>query len=239
MFWRKKNTAPASNTGGVQEIQPAVAPEGDREPILELAKKKKEKLPGAKRLTKAIMQHLTDQYRMDEDMTNALHIVMRKMPEKEKGYTYRVFDTEEAEAISFPIRDYTDLDRHPELILYEGSIDEDSGHIEMTERRKLEYDVPLLTVKEITEKIENLAEPGSSVFFYQARGPGAGGPLGRGAAIVELNPEYKNKKVSKYIVYTSNMVGKNLVGERRKLWRSNNIDKIAEWIKYAHHKRAY
>ncbi len=35
------------------------------------------------------------------------------------------------------------------------------------------------------------------IFFYQARGPAVGGPLGRGAAIVEINPNSSGKKEKK------------------------------------------
>jgi len=99
--------------------------------------------------------------------------------------------------------------------------------------------VPLFTETEIQQKIEALAEPGSTTFFYQARGPAVGGPLGRGAAIVELNPDYLTKKGRKYIVYTANVVGMEPAGKRQKLFGSNKPKEIAKWIKEAHHKRAY
>ncbi|MFC1863205.1 hypothetical protein ACFL1Z_04545 [Thermodesulfobacteriota bacterium] len=190
-------------------------------------------------LSQAIEQYLIQKHKMDAEVINALNIVMMKSPQRKKVLDFRVFDTEEAEAIKVTIKDYVSLNTHPELILYDGWIDEDSNHVEMTEKRAVEHNVPLLTTTEIKQEIEALNEPGSTVFFYQARGHAYGGPLGKGALIVELNPAYKERKVSKYIIYTSNMVGKNLVGESRRLWRSNSAEKTAELIKVAQHRRVY
>lgn len=239
MFWRKKNIVRASDGVAGQETKKKAGPEGDLESGLKVVKQKKEKLPGARPLPKVITRYLVDQYKIDEDMTKVLNMVMIHHPEKEKAFHFRIFDIEEAAALNFPVKDYAALNTHPELILYEGRVDRDSDQVEMNEKRKMEYDVPLLTKSEIKEKIEGLREPGSTVFFYQARGPAAGGPLGRGAAIVELNPELKNKKALRYIVYTSNMFGRELVGPRNKLWQSNDAERIADWIQDSHHKRAY
>ena len=98
---------------------------------------------------------------------------------------------------------------------------------------------PSLLIAEILQRIEALSEPGSQVFFYQARGPAVGGPLGRGAAVVELNPDYLTKKGKKYIIYTANVVGMEPVSKRQKLYDSNKPKDIAKWVKTAHHKRAY
>ena len=109
--------------------------------------------------------------------------------------------------------------------------------MELEEKKKVSYDVPLFTEPQIRQKIEALSEPGSTVFFYLAQGPTWGGPLGRGAAVVELNPNYPKKK--KYILYTANVDGMEPVGKGQKLFDSNKAKEIASWIKNAHHKRLY
>jgi len=111
--------------------------------------------------------------------------------------------------------------------------------VQLEEKKKVSYDVPLFTETEILQKIEALSEPGSTVFFYQARGPAAGGPLGRGAAVVELNPNYPGRKAKKYIVCTANVVGMEPVDKRQKLLESDKPKEIAKWIKEAHHKRSF
>ena len=39
------------------------------------------------------------------------------------GYDVRVFDKTKAEAVKIKVEDYTSLDTHPELILYEGYVE--------------------------------------------------------------------------------------------------------------------
>jgi len=199
---------------------------------------KVEKLPGPKPMPGLVEKHLIAEYKMDPDLVRILKAVVRKSPKAEKAFDCRIFDQSEAEASEVQIKDYTSLDGHPELILYEGWFDEQSKRVELGEKKKLIYDVPLFTEAEIQQKIEALTEPGSTVFFYQARGPAVGGPLGRGAAIIELNPDYPTKG-KKYIIFTANVVGMEPVSNRQKLYDSNKPKEIAKWVKEAHHKRAY
>ena len=86
---------------------------------------------------------------------------------------------------------------------------------------------------------DELSKPGNLVFFYQARGSAHGGPLGMGAAVVELNPSYLEKKGGKYNIYTADVVDMQPMGKGQKLFDSNNPKDIAHWIKDAHHKRMY
>jgi len=48
--------------------------------------------------------------------------------------------------------------------------------------------------EDIQKKIESLTKPGDTVFFYIGPSPNKGGPLGGGAAVVELNPNYPGAK---------------------------------------------
>jgi hypothetical protein len=241
MFWKKKQVAVAPVSDG-----PAVATEAKpSEAKVEVSPKKKvegskiEKLSGPRRLPEFVEKHLVANYKWDAELVRILKAVVRKRPQAEKAFDCRIFDESDAEAIEIRIKDYTYLDGHPELILYEGWFDEESKRVELVEKRKMSYDVPLFTEAEIRQKIEALSESANTVFFYLARGPAAGGPLGRGAAIVELNPGYSQKKGKKYIIYTANVVGMEPVAEKNKLFDSDKPKEIAKWIKDAHHKRMY
>jgi len=97
-------------------------------------------------------------------------------------------------------------------------------------------DIIILTKEEIQRKIEGLSEPGSSVLFYLAGSPASGGPLGRGAAVVELNPNYPGEKQKKYILYTANVEGTEPVGKGQKFLESDKAKDLASWIKNRHWK---
>lgn len=200
---------------------------------------KVEKLSGPRPIPGLVEKRLIADYKMDPDLVHIFKAVVRSSPKAEKAFDCRIFDESEAEAGGVKIKDYISLDGHPELILYEGWFDEGSKQVELIEKKRTSYDVPLFTEVEIQQKIEALSELGSTVFFYQARGPAVGGPLGQGAAIVELNPNYPAKKGEKYIIYTANVVGMEPVSNRQKLYDSNKPKEIAKWIKQAHQKRMY
>lgn len=95
----------------------------------------------------------------------------------------------------------------------------------------VDYTGVIFTIDEIRQKIEGLSEPGSTVFFYLSGGPTSGGPLGRGAAIIELNPGYPGKGQKKYNVYTALVDEKLALGKRSLLWKSDKAEQIAGWVK--------
>ena len=100
-------------------------------------------------------------------------------------------------------------------------------------------DVRIFTEAEIREKVEALTEPNSTVFFYVAGSPCSGGPLGRGALVVELNPAYPGNKQKKYIVYATDIEGLEPVGQKRRLFDSDKTKQVAHYIKESHHKPYY
>jgi len=213
---------------------------GEKKAVIEKPPQPKvEKLPGPKPIPGLVEKHLIAEYKMEPALAQILKAVARRSPKAEKAFDIRVFDKSEALAKKVQVNDYTTLDEHPELILYEGWFDEGAKHVELEEKKKVIFDVPLFTETEILQRIEALSEPGSTVFFYQARGPAVGGPLGQGAAIVELNPNYLEKKGKKYNIYTADIVDMQPVGKGEKLYDSNKPKEIAKWVKDAHHKRAY
>jgi hypothetical protein len=233
MFWQKKQTSSTA-------VKEPRAEKGVKltDVKAEAKKPKTEKLPGPRPIPGPVGTHLMTEYKLSANLVQILKAVVHKRPQGEAAFDIRIFDQSEADAKEMQIRDYTTLNEHPDLVLYEGWFDEDTKHVEMTEKRKVSSDVPLFTEAEIQRKIEALSQPGSTVFFYQARGPAYGGPLGKGAAIVELNPNYP-KKGKKYNIHTANVVGTEPVAHWQKLFDSNKSAEIAKWIKDAHQQRMY
>jgi hypothetical protein len=109
----------------------------------------------------------------------------------------------------------------------------------LEEKKKVNWDIPILAQAEIQQKIEAISEPGNTVFFYMATGGNNGGPLGMGAAVIELNPNYPGKKQKKYIVYTADVIDMQPVGKGNKLFDSDKPKEIGRWVKDGHHKRMY
>lgn len=241
MFWKKKHMEAelvSTGTTTVAGVTPS-ATKDEAAPQKRVESPKVEKLPGPRQIPGVVEKYLIAEYKMDADIVRILKSVIRRRPQAERAFDCRIFDQPEAEANEVEINDYNTLDQHPDLILYEGWFNEDSKQVEMAEKRKVSFDVPLFTEAEILQKIEALSEPGSSVFFYQNAGPAAGGPLGRGAAIVELNPNYPGKKQKKYIIYTASVGGMEPIAKRNKLYVSDKPRELAKWIKQAHQKRMY
>jgi hypothetical protein len=237
MFWKKKQMAISPGTVETAGPTPTVKePPAKQDKV---SKSKTEKLPGPRGIPDFVGKYLTAEMKMDPSLVPIYKIVVRKRPQTERAFDCRVFDTAEAEANNTMIKDYTSLDTHQELIIYEGWFDEASKHVELKTKRETAQAVPILTEAEILQKIQALSEPGSTVLFYQARGPAVGGPLGRGSVIVELNPNYPGKKGKKYIIYTANVVGIEPVAKREKLFDSDKLKDIAKWVKEGHHKRMY
>jgi len=199
----------------------------------------KEKLTGPQAIPDLIQKHLATEWKMNPDLVNLLKALLRKNPNGEKSFHIRIFDELEAKAKKVQVKDYTSLEEHPDLTIYEGQVDEAARQVNLEEKKKVIWDVPLFTQEEIQKKIEALPEPGSSVFFYQARGVGAGGPLGMGASIIELNPKYPGKMQKKYIVYSANVIDMQPAGKGQKLFDSDKPKEIASWVKERHLKRVY
>ncbi len=200
---------------------------------------KKEKLSGPREIPATVQNYMVTEMKMDPDLVKLLKAVIYKKETGEPTVNIRIFDEAEAVAKKVKVLDYTTLDEHSDLIIYEGWLDEKSKQVRLDEKKKVDWDTPIFTQSEIEQKIEALKEPGSSVFFYMARGSGHGGPLGMGAAVVELNPDYPGKKQKKYNIYTADVIGKEPVGKGQKLFDSDKPKDIARWIKEAHHKRLY
>ena len=200
--------------------------------------KEEGKLSGPKEIREPVRNYLVAERKMDPDLVKLLKAVERKSTTG-AGFNIRVFDDSEAIAKKVQVKDYTSLDECADLIIYEGWFDEGAKQVKLEEKKKVNWNIPIFTQAEIQQKIEGLSEPGSTVFFYMARGSAHGGPLGMGAAVIELNPNYPGKKQKKYNVYIVDVVDMQPVGKGEKSFDFEKPKDIARWIKGAHHKRIY
>lgn len=198
-----------------------------------------EKLPKPKALPGIVATHLEKDKIIDPDLVKILLCVVKKKEVGDKAFDIRIFDEAETTVKKVKVNDYTTLDEHPNLVIYEGWYDEHLKKVELEQKKRFCEPVTIFTEPEIRQKIEALNQPGSTVYFYLARGPTFGGPLGRGAAVVELNPHYPGKKQKKYIIYTADVDGMEPVGKGTKLYDSDKSKEIATWIKDGHQKRIY
>ena len=201
--------------------------------------KEQGKLSGPKEIPGPVQNYLVAERKMDPDLVKLLKAVVRKNATGETAFNIRVFDQSEGLAKKVEVKDYTSLDDCPDLIIYEGWFDERSKQVKLEEKKRVNWDTTILTESEIQQKVEGLSEPGSTVFFYMARGSAHGGPLGMGAAVIELNPNYPGKKQKKYNVYIVDVVDMQPVGKGQKSFDFDKPKDIARWIKGAHHKRMY
>jgi hypothetical protein len=229
MFWKHKQS---------KEVDLAASKETP-ELMHKESVKQVEKLRGPQVIPDLVQKYLVAQMKMDPELVKLLKAVMRKSTSQERALSIRVFDESEALAKKVLVKDYTSLDEHTDLIIYEGWADLESKRVELEEKKKFSSDTTIFTEAEILKKIEELAEPGSTVFFFMAQGGTNGGPLGMGAAVIELNPGYPQKKGKRYNIYTADVVDMQPVGKGQKLWDSDKAKEIAKWVKDAHHKRTY
>jgi len=199
---------------------------------------KKEKLPGPKEIPGLVQNYLLAERKMGSDLVKLLKAVVCKSADGGRALNIRVFDESEALAKRVQVKDYTSLDECPDLIIYEGWFDEGSKQVKL-EEKKMISDTTIFTEAEIQQKIEALREPGDMVFFYMARGSAHGGPLGMGAAVIELNPNYPGKGQKKYNVYNADVVDMQPVGKGQKLFDTDKLKNITRWVKDGHHKRMY
>ena len=184
-----------------------------------------------------VQQNLINEKKVDPDFAPLLKAVIRR--NGEAGNYIRLFDESDAAARKVIVKNYTALDAHPEVVIYEGTYDEGSKKVDLTEKNKFNWTTTIFSEAEILKKIEGLTQPGSSVFFFQARGANNGGPLGKGCNIIELNPQYPGKGQRKYNIYTADVIGTQPVDKGQRLWNSDKPKEIAKWVVQGHHKRLY
>jgi hypothetical protein len=168
---------------------------------------------------------------VDAGTTPFLKAATKGSEKGEKTYDVRIFDPADAEARHIAVKDYNSLTGHEELIIGEGWYSDAAKNVDLNIKRQIPPP-KLLTYGEILPQIEGLKEPGSSVFFYMSAGPGAGGPLGRGASVISLNTPLtaEGKKQKKYSIYGGNVVDMQPTDVTLKIFDSDKATDIAKWI---------
>ena len=70
-----------------------------------------------------------------------------------------------------------------------------------------------------------------------AEDAGAGGPLGRGAAIIRLNSAAEGKKTKKYVIYGATVVDMQPTKNENKIFDSDKAEDVAKWVFQSHKPR--
>ena len=232
MFWKKKQSETKAEVPAPPKAEMSAPP-------------KTEKLAGPRSIEELVGRHIVLDLKQDPDWTWQLRSVVRPRADGTHRFDFRIFDEAQAAQKKVKVRDWTTFDQNPELILYQGWFDKVSMEVHFEEQKQQEKTVSpvpsdqILTENEIWQRIIGLSEPGSTVFFYLSGSPSSGGPLGRGAAVVELNPNYPGPKQKRYILYIVNVEGMQPVGKGTRFFDSDKSKEIAWWIKERHHKRMY
>ncbi len=78
------------------------------------------KMPGPKQLPQQIGGYLVMKKKLDPDWVWSLRCVVRRYPQRKKQFDFRVFDPVEIRNRGLHIANFTSLDAHPELILFQG-----------------------------------------------------------------------------------------------------------------------
>lgn len=203
------------------------------------SEKNEAKLKKPQNIPEPVQKYIVAEYKLPDYLVALLKVVLRQSTAKENSFDIRIFDESDALARKIDVKDYTTLDEHPELVLYEGLYNEAAKKVELQEKKKVNWETPFFSEDEIIAKIEALSQPGSTTFFYQARGGAHGGPLAMGAAVIELNPGYAEKKGKKFNVYTVDVVDGQPVDKGHRLFDSNKPKDLAKWIKTSLHQRVY
>jgi len=240
MFWRKKKivatptgvSTTGTGTAAMGTTPPAASAE--KSAAAKTEEKKSEKLPGPKFLPDILNNYLIKQMQKEPGWLRGLSAVMRPRPGTEKGVEVRVFSDSEAATSNVKVKNYNTLDQYPKLILFEGWFDKESKKVELVEKRVIPK-IPIFTEKEIQQQVAELSENKKKVHFYLAASPAAGGPLGRGAALVELNPDYPAKG-KKYILTAVAVDEMEPAGKGIKMFDSNDPKYVARWVKERHFK---
>jgi len=96
---------------------------------------KVEKLKGPKDIPDIVGGHLVTDLNQNPDVVWKLKAVKRRRQESKNAFDFRVFDDVEAATKQIKVQDYTTLDEHPELILFEGWFDTELRQVQIEEKK--------------------------------------------------------------------------------------------------------
>jgi len=101
----------------------------------EPSKPKNKKLPGPKDMPDIVGGHLVTDYNQNPDRVWRLKAVVRQRQESKDAFDVRIFDDVETATKKIKVQDYTTLDEHPELILFEGWFDREARQVQLEEKK--------------------------------------------------------------------------------------------------------
>jgi len=104
----------------------------------ELPREKVGKLAKPTDIPEIVGRQLVTRFSKDPDWVWKLKGVLRRRGEEKDAYDVRVFDASELAAKKVDVSDYTSLDEHPELILFEGWFDKKSMEVQIEEKMRTE-----------------------------------------------------------------------------------------------------
>ena len=96
---------------------------------------KDKKLPGPKDIPEMVGGHLVTDFHRNPDWVWKLRAVLSQRQESKNTFDIRVYDEADVAAKKIKIHDYTSLDEHPDLILYEGWYDKESREVQLEEKK--------------------------------------------------------------------------------------------------------
>jgi hypothetical protein len=91
------------------------------------------KMSGPKELPDALGIYLVTHEKRDPDWTWSLRCMLRRQPDKQSSYDFRVFNPIQEGIETIYIKDFSSLDHHPEFILFQGSYDKRTCKVELKE----------------------------------------------------------------------------------------------------------
>jgi len=96
---------------------------------------KDKKLPGPKDIPEMVGGHLVTDFNRNPDWVWRLKAVLRQRQESKNAFDIRVYDETETATKKIKVQNYTSLDEHPELILYEGWFDKETRQVQLEEKK--------------------------------------------------------------------------------------------------------
>jgi len=235
MFWRKKKITAAPVEVSSAGTGTTAMGTGPAVETVAKAEEGARKLPGPKPIPEMLGNHLIKKMEKEANWVWRLSAVMRPRAGGQPGFDVRIFAEYEATSNRVKVKDYTTLDQYPKLLLFEGWFDKEAKKVELVEKRVMPK-ITIYTEKQIQQQIEALTGPEGKVVIYLAASPASGGPLERGAGVVQINPKYPGKGQKKYILTAVSMNEMELTEKGIRMLDSDNPKYIARWIKERHFK---
>ena len=93
------------------------------------------KQSGAKRIHESVGRYLVVKLQADPDWVWNLKQVERQRPEAKTAFDVRVFDERQAAAKNVLVKDYSSMDVHADLILYEGWFDKKTMKVQVEDKK--------------------------------------------------------------------------------------------------------